>query len=120
MTRILAVDDSAAMRDLVTLTLTEAGFDVTQAVDGAEALSKAMQSQYDLVLADLHMPNMNGIELIRALRAEQSYRATPILMLTTESDLTKRREGKAAGATGWIVKPFFPDQLVASLNRALR
>ena len=120
MTRVLAVDDSPSMRDLVSLTLTQAGFEVTQAKDGAEALAIAQSGQFDLVLADLHMPNMNGIELIRALRAETNYRATPILMLTTESDLEKRREGKAAGATGWIVKPFFPDQLVASLQRALR
>jgi two-component system chemotaxis response regulator CheY len=118
--RVLAVDDSQSMRDLVALTLKEAGFDVTQAKDGAEALTMAQGAAYDLVLADLHMPNMNGIELIRALRADTNYRMTPILMLTTESDLTMRREGKAAGATGWIVKPFFPDQLVASLNRALR
>jgi two-component system, chemotaxis family, chemotaxis protein CheY len=119
-TRVLAVDDSPSMRDLVALTLREAGFDVTQAKDGAEALQMARGDKFDLVLADLNMPIMNGIELIRALRAETDYRMTPILMLTTESDLTKRREGKAAGATGWIVKPFFPDQLVASLNRALR
>ena len=80
----------------------------------------ARGERFDLVLADLHMPNMNGIELIRALRAEDQYRSTPIFMLTTESNLAKRREGKAAGATGWIMKPFFPDQLVASLDRVLR
>ena len=120
MTRVLTVDDSASMRDLVALTLTQAGFDVIQAKDGAEALTMARGDRFDLVLADLNMPNMDGIELIRALRAEAEYRTTPILMLTTESDLAKRREGKAAGATGWIVKPFFPDQLVASLQRALR
>ena len=120
MTRILTVDDSASMRDLVSLTLTEAGFEVTQAKDGDEALTIARNDRFDLVLADLNMPKMNGIDLIRALRAEAQYRTTPILMLTTESDLAKRREGKAAGATGWIVKPFFPDQLVASLQRALR
>jgi two-component system chemotaxis response regulator CheY len=120
MTRILTVDDSAVMRDLVAVTLTDAGFEVMQAKDGVEGLTMARGAHFDLVLADLNMPNMNGIELIRALRAEDNYRITPILMLTTESDLAKRREGKAAGATGWIVKPFFPDQLVASLNRALR
>jgi two-component system chemotaxis response regulator CheY len=120
MTRILSVDDSAPMRDLVALTLTQAGYEVAQAKDGVEALSMARVDNFDLVLADLYMPNMNGIELIRALRAEANYRMTPILMLATESDLAMRREGKAAGATGWIVKPFFPDQLVASLNRALR
>jgi two-component system chemotaxis response regulator CheY len=120
MTRVLTVDDSAPMRDLVALTLQQAGFDVAQAKDGVEALAMARGAHYDLVLADLNMPNMDGIELIRALRADEGYRTTPILMLTTESDLTKRREGKTAGATGWIVKPFFPDQLVASLHRALR
>jgi two-component system chemotaxis response regulator CheY len=108
------------MRDLVAFTLAQAGYEVEQAKDGVEALTIARGAQFDLVLADLHMPNMNGIELIRALRAEGNYRTTPILMLTTETDLAKRREGKAAGATGWIVKPFFPDHLVASLNRALR
>jgi two-component system chemotaxis response regulator CheY len=120
MTRVLTVDDSAAMRDLVTFTLTQAGYEVEQAKDGVEALTIARGAHFDLVLSDLYMPNMNGIEFIRALRAEGNYRMTPILMLTTETDLAKRREGKAAGATGWIVKPFFPDQLVASLNRALR
>jgi two-component system chemotaxis response regulator CheY len=120
MTRILTVDDSAPMRDLVAVTLTQAGYEVMQAKDGLEALELARDEHFDLVLADLNMPKMNGIELIRALRAEANYRMTPILMLTTESDLAKRREGKAAGATGWIVKPFFPDQLIASLNRALR
>ena len=120
MTRVLTVDDSAAMRDLVSLTLQQAGFEVAQASDGIEGLTMARAGNFDLILADLNMPNMNGIELIRALRAESSYRTTPILMLTTESDLVKRREGKTAGATGWIVKPFFPDQLIASLHRALR
>jgi two-component system chemotaxis response regulator CheY len=120
MTRVLTVDDSAAMRDLVSLTLQQAGFEVAQACDGVEGLDMARDGNFDLILADLNMPNMNGIELIRALRAESSCRTTPILMLTTESDLVKRREGKQAGATGWIVKPFFPDQLVASLHRALR
>jgi two-component system chemotaxis response regulator CheY len=108
------------MRDLVAQTLTQAGYEVDQAKDGVEALTLARSAKFDLVLADLHMPNMNGIELIRALRADGNYRMTPILMLTNETDLAMRREGKAAGATGWIVKPFFPDQLVDSLNRALR
>ena len=100
MTRILTVDDSAPIRDLVALALTQAGYDVRQAKDGVEALAIARGEVFDLVLADLYMPNMDGIELIRALRAEANYRTTPILMLTTESDLAKRREGKAAGATG--------------------
>jgi two-component system chemotaxis response regulator CheY len=119
MTRILAVDDSASMRDLVKFTLSGAGFDVTQAADGAQALEYARKDRFDLILADVNMPNLNGIELIRALRAETPYRHTPILMLTTESSVERKREGKAAGATGWIVKPFDPSQLIATLRRVL-
>jgi two-component system chemotaxis response regulator CheY len=120
MTRILAVDDSASMRDMVSITLTGAGFEVTAAADGTEALQLAKQSAFDLVLSDVNMPDMNGIALIRALRAEPAYRFTPILMLTTESSPERKNEGKEAGATGWIVKPFDPDQLVATMKRVLR
>ena len=120
MTRILAVDDSASMRDMVSIALTGAGFEVTAAADGAAALRLAKQSSFDLVLSDVNMPDMNGIALIRALRAEPAYRFTPILMLTTESSPERKNEGKEAGATGWIVKPFDPDQLVATMKRVLR
>jgi len=120
MTRILAVDDSPSMRDMVRIALTGAGFDVTQAADGQEALHLARQSSFDLVLSDVNMPVMDGIALIRALRAEAAYRHTPILMLTTESSVDRKREGKAAGATGWIVKPFDPAQLIATMHRVLR
>lgn len=120
MTRILAVDDSPSMRDMVRIALTGAGFDVTQAVDGQQALDLARQSSFDLVLSDVNMPVMDGIALIRALRAEAAYRHTPILMLTTESSVDRKREGKDAGATGWIVKPFDPAQLVATMHRVLR
>ncbi len=120
MTRILAVDDSPSMRDMVHITLTGAGFDVTQAADGQQALELARKSEFDLVLSDVNMPVMDGIELIRALRAESSYRHTPILMLTTEGSADCKREGKEAGATGWIVKPFDPAQLVATMHRVLR
>jgi two-component system, chemotaxis family, chemotaxis protein CheY len=119
MTRILAVDDSPSMRDMVRIALTGAGFDVSQAADGQEALALARRSAFDLVLSDVNMPVMDGIELIRALRAESSYRHTPILMLTTESSTDRKREGKEAGATGWIVKPFDPAQLVATMHRVL-
>jgi two-component system chemotaxis response regulator CheY len=108
------------MRELVKSALVRAGFAVTQAVDGQAALDLARQASFDLVLADVNMPNMDGISLIRALRAEPNYRHTPILMLTTESLPERKREGKAAGATGWIVKPFDPDQLIATLHRVLR
>jgi two-component system, chemotaxis family, chemotaxis protein CheY len=119
MTRILAVDDSPSMRELVKHTLSTAGFDVSQAEDGVEALKLARTQSFDLVLADVNMPNLDGISLIRALRAEAPYRHTPILMLTTESSAERKREGKTAGATGWIVKPFDPAQLIATLRRVL-
>lgn len=120
MTRILAVDDSPSMRDMVRIALTSAGFDVISAADGREALDLARRSGFDLVLSDVNMPEMDGIELIRALRAESAYRHTPILMLTTESGPDRKKEGKDAGATGWIVKPFDPAQLVATMHRVLR
>ena len=120
MSTVLTVDDSPSMRELVKSTLLRAGFEVRQAEDGATALDIARREVFDLVLADVNMPNMDGISLIRALRAEPNYRHTPILMLTTESLPERKREGKAAGATGWIVKPFDPDQLVATLHRVLR
>jgi two-component system, chemotaxis family, chemotaxis protein CheY len=120
MTRILAVDDSPSMRDMVRIALSGAGFQVTQAADGAEALEIARKDTFDLVLSDVNMPRMDGISLIRALRAEANYKHTPILMLTTESSADRKREGKDAGATGWIVKPFDPDQLVATMQRVLR
>ena len=120
MTRILAVDDSPSMRDIVRIALSGAGFEVTPAADGQQALDLARQSSFDLVLSDVNMPVMDGIALIRALRAEAGYRHTPILMLTTESSADRKREGKDAGATGWIVKPFDPAQLVATMHRVLR
>jgi two-component system chemotaxis response regulator CheY len=120
MTHILAVDDSPSMRDMVRIALTGAGFDVTQATDGEEALALARSQAFDLILSDVNMPNMDGIELIRALRAESAYRHTPILMLTTDGSAERKREGKEAGATGWIVKPFDPAQLIATMLRVLR
>jgi two-component system chemotaxis response regulator CheY len=119
MMRILAADDSASMRDMVRITLGSAGFEVTAAVDGEEALRLAAQTSFDLVLLDVNMPIRDGIDVIRALRAEPQYRNTPILMLTTESSADRKREGKTAGATGWIVKPFDPAQLIATVHRVL-
>ena len=120
MTRILAVDDSPSMRDMVRIALTSAGFEVTAAEMASEALELARKTGFDLVLSDVNMPVMDGIELIRALRAEAAYRHTPILMLTTEARPDRKKEGKDAGATGWIVKPFDPAQLVATMHRVLR
>lgn len=120
MTSILAVDDSVSMRQLVSFTLSEAGFDVIEAVDGQEALDKAQTERADLVLTDVNMPRMDGIELIRNLRQLPAYKFTPMLLLTTESANDKKAEGKAAGATGWLVKPFDPEQLVSTINRVIR
>lgn len=119
MATILAVDDSASMRQMVAFTLKSAGHDVTEACDGQDALNKAKGNKFNLVLSDVNMPVMDGITLIKELRALGDYKFTPILMLTTESTGEKKQEGKAAGATGWIVKPFNPEQLLATINKVL-
>jgi two-component system chemotaxis response regulator CheY len=119
MPKLLTVDDSASMRQMVAFTLRDAGFEVCEAEDGLVALSLAEKQSFDLVLADVNMPNMDGISLIRALRGLPAYQYTPLLMLTTESTMERKQEGKAAGATGWIVKPFQPDSLVATIRRVL-
>jgi two-component system chemotaxis response regulator CheY len=117
--RILAADDSPSMREMVRMSLGSAGFDVTSAADGDEALRLAAQTAFDLVLLDVNMPVRDGFAVTRALRAEPQYKHTPILMLTTESSADSKREGKSAGATGWIVKPFDPAQLIATIHRVL-
>jgi two-component system chemotaxis response regulator CheY len=119
MATILAVDDSASMRQMVTFTLKGAGHDVTEAENGQDALDKAKGKQFDLVISDVNMPVMDGISLIKELRALSEYKFTPLLMLTTESGDDKKSQGKTAGATGWIVKPFNPDQLLATINKVL-
>lgn len=119
MASILAVDDSASMRQMVTFALKNAGHDVTEAVDGQDALEKAKGMKVNLVITDVNMPNMDGITLIKELRTLADYKFTPILLLTTESSSEKKLEGKTAGATGWIVKPFDPDQLLATINKVL-
>ncbi|AZQ12497.1 response regulator [Shewanella sp. JM162201] len=119
MKKILAVDDSASMRQMVGFTLKTAGFDVTEACNGDEALKVAQTGQFDLVISDVNMPVMDGITLIRNLRTLPAYKFTPLLMLTTESGGDKKQEGRAAGATGWIVKPFNPEQLLATVRKVL-
>lgn len=119
MATILAVDDSASMRQMVSFTLKGAGHTVTEAVDGVDALGKAKSQTFDLVISDVNMPNMDGITLIRELRSLPSFKFTPILMLTTESTGDKKTEGKSAGATGWIVKPFNPEQLLSTIGKVL-
>ena len=118
--KILVVDDSASMRQLVSFTLKDAGFDVVEAPDGTEAVKVSATSKVDMVVTDLNMPNMDGIELIRTLRGRSDYKFTPILMLTTESQETKKLEGKQAGASGWIVKPFTPEQLLGVVRKFIR
>lgn len=120
MAKILAVDDSASMRQMVAFTLKGAGHTVVEARDGTEALEAAKgQRDIDLVISDINMPNMDGIALVKELRALPEFKFTPILMLTTESATDKKQEGKAAGATGWIIKPFNPDQLLATIKKVL-
>lgn len=115
---ILTVDDSKSIRQMVSFTLQQAGYEVLEAVDGQEALGK-LSSQVKLVLSDLNMPNLDGIGLIKQIRANPAYKFLPVIMLTTESQDGKKQEGKAAGATGWIVKPFNPDQLLAVVKKVL-
>ena len=118
--RILIVDDSASVRQMVTYTLSGAGYDVIEAVDGRNALEKLSgEPDVGMVVTDLSMPNLDGIALIRAVRGGTTHRFIPIVMLTTESLESKKQEGKAAGATGWIVKPFRPEQLIAVVKKVL-
>jgi two-component system chemotaxis response regulator CheY len=108
----LVVDDSTSMRQMVAFTMKEAGFTVLEGSDGEDALKRLEGQRVELIITDLNMPKMDGLTLIRKVRAKPAYKFTPILMLTTESQDSKKQEGKAAGATGWIVKPFNPQQLL--------
>jgi two-component system chemotaxis response regulator CheY len=116
---ILTVDDSASIRQMVKLTLTSGGYDVIQAVDGNDGLAQAKKSRADMVITDLNMPGMNGLALIREIRKLPTYVGVPIIFLTTESDAALKQEAKAAGATGWIVKPFQQDQLLGAVRKVL-
>jgi two-component system chemotaxis response regulator CheY len=120
MQTILAVDDSASMRQMVAFTLKNAGFDVVEAVDGEDAWEKAVGRDISLVLTDQNMPRLDGIGLTRRLRAHVRFRATPILILTTESSEQMKQAGRDAGATGWMVKPFDPAKLVEVIGRVMR
>lgn len=119
MTNILAVDDSASMRQMVSFTLKGAGYNVVEAVDGVDALTKAKGKKFDLVLTDINMPNKDGITLIKELRMLPEYKFIPMLTLTTESGGDIKSKGKAAGATGWIVKPFNPAQLLNTVKKVI-
>jgi len=117
---ILAVDDSASMRQMVSFTLKNAGFAVVEAVDGQDALEKIAAKDFDLVLTDQNMPRLDGIGLTRRLRQNPRYKSTPILILTTESSDEMKQKGRAAGATGWLVKPFDPSKLVEVIGKVIR
>lgn len=117
---ILAVDDSASMRQMVAFTLKGAGFNVIEAADGQEALEKARSHRVDLVLTDQNMPRMDGITLVKTLRAQPGFAETPMLILTTESSADMKAKGRAAGATGWLVKPFDPNKLLEIINKVIR
>jgi two-component system chemotaxis response regulator CheY len=119
MKRILTVDDSASIRQMVSFTLTKSGYEVNEATDGADGLTKAKQQKFDLIITDLNMPIMDGIVMMAAIRKVSGYSFTPILMLTTESQPEKKDAGKKAGATGWIVKPFNSEQLVAVVRKLI-
>jgi two-component system, chemotaxis family, chemotaxis protein CheY len=117
--RILTADDSASIRQMVTFTLKGAGYEVVEAVDGKDALSKLNGSPIHMVITDLNMPNLDGIGLVKGVRANPAYKFIPVILLTTESQESKKLEGKQAGATGWIVKPFKPEQLLAVIKKVL-
>jgi two-component system chemotaxis response regulator CheY len=119
MANILLVDDSASMREMVSFTLKGVGHKVNEAEDGVEALAFAQDASVDLVITDVNMPNMDGITLTAELRKLDSYKFIPILILTTETGSVRKEQGKVAGATGWIEKPFDPDHLLGTINRVL-
>lgn len=116
---VLCVDDSASIRQMVGFTLKTAGYEVVDAVDGLDGLDKAKNNQIDLVLTDQNMPRMDGLSLIKSLRALPTFKAVPILMLTTESSDAMKMQGRAAGATGWLVKPFDPQKLVEVVRKVI-
>jgi two-component system chemotaxis response regulator CheY len=120
MQSILAVDDSASMRQMVTFTLRGAGYHVIEASDGQEAYEKAVTQRVDLVLTDQNMPRMDGVTLVKNLRGLPTYASTPILILTTESSDDMKSQGRAAGATGWLVKPFDPVKLLEVIRKVIR
>ncbi|HEY8338065.1 MAG TPA: response regulator [Tardiphaga sp.] len=120
MANILTVDDSPSIRQMIKVVLTPAGHNVIEAGDGAQGLEKAKASRPDLVITDLNMPVMNGLELIRALRAMPALLGLPIVFLTTESNDAVKLEAKQAGATGWITKPFKQEQLLAVVSKLVR
>jgi two-component system chemotaxis response regulator CheY len=120
MKNIMTVDDSSSLRQMIGLVLRTAGYRVIEASDGVDALSKLKGEDVNLFLVDVNMPNMGGLEFTRQVRALPQYKFIPLVLLTTESSVEKKQEGRAAGATAWIVKPFDPDQLLAVVKKVMR
>ena len=120
MKQILTVDDSASVRQMVSFTLRKAGYEVTEAVDGQDGLDKIGKAKFDLIITDLNMPRVDGIQLIAGVRKMTGCSFVPILMLTTESQAEKKDAGRKAGATGWVVKPFNADQLIAVVQKLVK
>lgn len=120
MASILVVDDSASLRNMVAFTLKQEGYQVVEAGNGQEALTKARAGKFDLVLTDVNMPVMDGITFCTELRKLPAFKFTPVLVLTTESSPEMKQRGKAAGATGWLVKPFNPEKLLSTIKRVVR
>jgi len=118
--RILVVDDSATVRQMIGFTLRDAGYEVVEANDGDVALRQMVGRKFHMVITDLNMPNLDGIGLVKEIRRDQDNRFMPIIMLTTESDEKKKKEGKTVGASGWIVKPFKPEQLLGVVRMLLK
>ncbi|OHC66956.1 MAG: Fis family transcriptional regulator [Rhodocyclales bacterium GWA2_65_20] len=116
---ILAIDDSASIRQMVAFTLKSSGYEVVEAVDGMDGLDKAKAKSFNLILTDQNMPRMDGLTLIKNLRAMPQYKTVPILMLTTESSDAMKQQGRAAGATGWLVKPFDPQKLIEVVKKVI-
>jgi two-component system chemotaxis response regulator CheY len=116
---ILIVDDSASVRQVVSIALKGAGYDVQEACDGQDALSKLNGQKVHLIISDVNMPNMDGIALVKAVKQLPNYKFTPIIMLTTESQESKKQEGQAAGAKAWVVKPFRPEQMLAAVSKLI-
>ncbi|MCG8390145.1 MAG: response regulator [Cytophagales bacterium] len=118
--KVLVVDDSESIRELVGMTLESEGYQVHKSADGVEALDHLTSTEVDLVITDLNMPNMDGISLVREIRKDDAKTGLPVLLLTTESQVAKKDEARQAGATGWIVKPFAQDRLLAVVKKILR
>jgi two-component system, chemotaxis family, chemotaxis protein CheY len=115
--QILIVDDSASIRMVVGIALRGAGYEVIEAKDGQDALNKLTGQKVNLIISDVNMPIMDGITFVKSVKQLPSYRFTPIIMLTTESDESKKREGQAAGAKAWVVKPFKPEQMLGAVQK---